>query len=171
MYQKVPELSNYLLYVLVVYRTALGELSMPSFEQKISKMPDGVFKDINVFLIWAMWCISTFFMFVIMTNFNIAQITSTYNRTKELEKMIAYQHKADLNLETAMLIDVFQKMPSYRCILFACSKSSAATENDALDQNIYLLRKFIKKGNDEIYDKNFRVQEQLDSVHAKQQEL
>jgi len=43
-------------------------------------------------------------MFVIMTNFNIAQITSTYERVRGLEKKISFELKAEMNYETYMLL-------------------------------------------------------------------
>jgi len=62
------------------------------------------FLQINILMIWIMWCLSTFFMFVIMTNFNIAQITSTYERVRGLEKKISFELKAEMNYETYMLL-------------------------------------------------------------------
>jgi hypothetical protein len=63
--------------VLQTFRTAIGELGMPKYE-KISAKPPSVFKDINIYLIWMLWFIHTFFMLVIMLNFLIAVISSNY---------------------------------------------------------------------------------------------
>lgn len=88
---QVPVLSHYEQMLLQVYRTALGELSMPAFSRIMKKYKvRTIFRDINVNLIWLLWVVATFFMFVIMTNFNIAQITNTYNSTVKHEKKIAY---------------------------------------------------------------------------------
>ena len=51
-------------------------------------------------MIWILWIVSTFFMFVIMTNFNIAQITSTYERMRDHLKKISYELKPETNHET-----------------------------------------------------------------------
>jgi hypothetical protein len=86
--------------LLQVYRTALGELSMPGYSELDfwkDNDPNDIFYRINIGVIWLLWLISTFFMFVIMTNFNIAQITSTYERVKGLEKKISYELKAEMN--------------------------------------------------------------------------
>jgi hypothetical protein len=66
--------------VLQTFRTAIGELGMPKYE-KISEKDDSIFKDINIYLIWLVWFIQTFFMLVIMLNFLIAVITSNYEQT------------------------------------------------------------------------------------------
>lgn len=77
-------------------------------------------------MIWIMWIISTFFMFVIMTNFNIAQITSTYERVRGLEKKISFELKAEMNYETYMLLSTLnsRSLSPYRCIIFANTKNS-----------------------------------------------
>lgn len=53
---------------------------MPKYE-KISAKPASIFKDINIYLIWVVWFVHTFFMLVIMLNFLIAVISSNYEQT------------------------------------------------------------------------------------------
>lgn len=122
-----PILGRYELMVLQVYRTALGELSMPGYSEHEfwqNKDDDDIFLNINIIMIWILWVVSTFFMFVIMTNFNIAQITSTYERVRGLEKKISYELKAEMNHETYMLLAIFKPLKCYRCIVFANTKNS-----------------------------------------------
>lgn len=133
---ETPILSRYQLMVLQVYRTALGELSMPGYkESKFWKEgdPNDIFLRINIGVIWILWVSSTFFMFVIMTNFNIAQITSTYERVRGLEKKISYELKAEMNHETYMLLSMFTTLQSYRCIIFANTKNSQGKQTELLD--------------------------------------
>ena len=73
-------------------------------------------------------------MFVIMMNFNVAQITSTFERVSGLEQKIVYEMKAELNKETYMLLDKVTCLPSYRCIVFATSKSSEVEGQEILDE-------------------------------------
>lgn len=120
-------LNRYQLMLLQVYRTALGELSMPGYEEnEIWKNghQDDIFLKINIVVIWILWVVSTFFMFVIMTNFNIAQITSTYERVKGLEKKISYELKAEMNQNIYLLMSIFLRLTPYRCIIFANTKNS-----------------------------------------------
>jgi len=113
-----------------VYRTALGELSMPGYKQdkiwKGGNFDDDIFLRLNMFLIWMLWIIAVFFRFVIMTNFNIAQITSTYERVRGLEKKISFELKAEMNYETNVLLNALwnSKLTSYRSIIFANTKAS-----------------------------------------------
>jgi hypothetical protein len=90
---------------------------MPKYE-KISAKPPSIFKDINIYLIWIVWLIHTFFMLVIMLNFLIAVISSNYEQTMIYQKLIGYRQKAELNYETYMLVNVFKKMEEYKCIVF-----------------------------------------------------
>ena len=62
---------------LQVFRTAIGELGMPVYNDILAK-EDKLFVSINVILIWVVWFFQTFFMLIIMLNFLIAVITSTY---------------------------------------------------------------------------------------------
>ena len=131
-----PILSRYQLMVLQVYRTALGELSMPGYQDnEIWKKNDNtdIFLRINITMIWILWIVSTFFMFVIMTNFNIAQITSTYERVRGLEKKISFELKAGMNHETYMLLSIFKPLQCYRCIIFANTKNSQGKQTELLD--------------------------------------
>ena len=61
------------------FRNSIGELGMPVYT-KILERPHTIFTTINIFLIWFVWFVQTFFMLVIMLNFLIAVITSTYDR-------------------------------------------------------------------------------------------
>jgi hypothetical protein len=62
---------------------------MPVYTEILQK-DDQLFKSINITLIWATWFFQTFFMLIIMLNFLIAVITSTYERVMNYQKIIAY---------------------------------------------------------------------------------
>ena len=51
----------------------------------------------------------------------IAVIMTTYEKVTNgnLQVVIGYKHKSDLNHETFMLISVFRKLKKYRCIVFS----------------------------------------------------
>ena len=83
---------------LQTFRTAIGELGMPMYG-KILEKEDSYFKTFNIALIWICWFFQTFFMLIIMLNFLIAVITSTYERVMNYQKIISYMHKAELNVE------------------------------------------------------------------------
>jgi hypothetical protein len=63
--------------LLQVFRTSMGELAMPGYTKIYDK--DTKFAKYNIILMWILWYISVFFMLVIMLNFLIAEITTTYN--------------------------------------------------------------------------------------------
>ena len=67
---------------LQTFRTSIGELGMPKYNNLVAKKNGGIFKAINIFLIWLCWFIQTFFMLVVMLNFLIAVITSNYEKVK-----------------------------------------------------------------------------------------
>jgi hypothetical protein len=82
--------------MLQTFRTSIGELGMPMYAKILDK-EDSFWKSLNIFLIWMMWYTQAFFMLVIMLNFIIAVITTTYGKVINLQKIISYKHKADLN--------------------------------------------------------------------------
>jgi len=84
--------------LLQTFRTSIGELGVPAYSA-IWSSRHTLHRDINIFLIWATWLTQTFFMLVIMLNFIIAIITANYEKCINYQKVIAYQHKADLNME------------------------------------------------------------------------
>jgi tRNA A-37 threonylcarbamoyl transferase component Bud32 len=115
--------------LLQTFRTAIGELGMPMYSEILAK-DDTVFKSINIALIWICWFTQTFFMLVIMLNFLIAVITSTYERVMNYQKIISYMHKAELNHEIFSLINFFYKQEQYRFIVFSMSKQVGTLEDD-----------------------------------------
>lgn len=101
---------------LQTFRTSIGELGMPVYKKLLKRK--GIFKGINVALIWVVWFSQTFFMLVVMLNFLIAVITSNYEKVYNSQAVIAYLHKASLNYETYMLLNCFKDLPEYRCFVF-----------------------------------------------------
>lgn len=95
--------------LLQTFRTAIGELGMPVYP-RILHRPPSIVKTVNITLIWICWFSMTFFMLVIMMNFLIAVITSTYEKAINYQKIISYMHKAELNLEVFQLTSFFWKM-------------------------------------------------------------
>ena len=131
--------------LLQTFRTAVGELGIPKYS-KILQMEDSVFKSLNIALIWICWFMQTFFMLVIMMNFLIAVITSTYERVMNYQVIISYQHKAELNDEIFTLKRVFSfffRMEEYKFIVFSSSKLAGTLEDDQFTDIIDLIKKFI----------------------------
>ena len=114
---------------LQVFRTAIGELGMPVYTEILAK-EDQLFKSINITLIWVTWFFQTFFMLIIMLNFLIAVITSTYERVMNYQKIISYQHKAELNYETFALMSFFGELEEYKFLIFSTSKKATTLEDD-----------------------------------------
>lgn len=136
---------------------------MPKYEE-ISKNGTPIFKDINIFLIWLVWFVHTFFMLVIMLNFLIAVISSNYEQTMIYQKLIGYRHKAELNYETYMLVNVFKKMDEYKCIVFQCSKSNENYNQDEFDEKFDSLKKFISRENKRVMTDYLKLNENMQNV-------
>ena len=102
-------------------------------------------------------------MLVIMLNFLIAVITSNYEQTMILQKLIGYRHKAELNYEIYMLVNIFKKMDEYKCIVFQCSKSNEGYE-DEFDEKFDSLKKFINGENKRVMQEYLKLNENIQSV-------
>lgn len=63
--------------LLVTFRNAIGEVGIPEY-MDLARHEPGIFKSINILLIWFTWYFQTFFLLVIMLNFLIAVIQSNY---------------------------------------------------------------------------------------------
>jgi len=75
--------------VLQTFKNSIGELMMPKYTN-ITAKEESFFKNVNIFLIWFIWCIHTFFQLVIMLNFLIAVISSNYEESTGLQVLIGY---------------------------------------------------------------------------------
>ena len=115
---------------------------MPMYT-KILEQDDSFFKGINVILIWITWLFQTFFMLVIMTNFLIAVITSTYERVISYQKIISFQHKADLNEECYQLMGVFSNLPEFRVIVLSTSKEATKLDDNIIDDAVENLKRYM----------------------------
>jgi hypothetical protein len=115
---------------------------MPVYTEILQK-EDRVFKGINISLIWLTWFFQTFFMLIIMLNFLIAVITSTYERVVNYQKIISYQHKAELNHETFALMSFFGDLPEYKFLIFSTSKKAGTLEDDQFSEIADLLKNYI----------------------------
>jgi hypothetical protein len=67
----------------------MGELAMPGYDAILKK--DTNIAMFNIALIWVLWYISVFYMLVIMLNFLIAEITTTYEDTIQKKDPITYK--------------------------------------------------------------------------------
>jgi len=140
--------------ILQTFRTSIGELAMPTYHGiiKANKMNPSMFYNINVYLIWGMYCVQTFFMLVIMLNFLIAVITNTYDRVSNYQKVISFKNKADLNEECYMLINIFKKLKEYKIIVFSTSKEAIKLENNDLDDSIGIFKRNLSKNTREVLE-------------------
>lgn len=143
---------------------------MPKYE-KISEKHDSIFKDINIYLIWLVWFIQTFFMLVIMLNFLIAVISSNYEQTMIQQKLIGFRHKAEMNYEIYMLVKIFKKMDEYKCIVFQCSKSNEGYNEDEFDEKFDSLKKFINRENKRVMQEYLKLNENIQFVKDQQQSI
>jgi hypothetical protein len=145
----VENLSYFQKMLLQTFRTAIGEVAMPMYG-KIMAKEGSIFNSIHIILIWICWFVQIIFMFIIMLNFLIAVISSTYVRVLNYQKIISYVHKAELNVETFQLISFFMSLEEYRFIVFSTSKQAGTLEDDQFSEIIDLLKKFIFLENKEL---------------------
>jgi len=168
--------------VLQTFRTSIGELGMPNYPmllniqydsegEPISEEIKDWWSGMNVFLIWMMWYIQTFFMLVVMLNFIIAVITSTYSKVINFQKFIGYQHKAELNLECHELLELMRMLKPYKLLTFSNSKDVSVLEEDMLQEVINSLKKFIGKENKELKSQHKEISTRLGQLTEKQTQI
>jgi hypothetical protein len=158
---EAQELNYFAKTFLQTFRTSIGELGMPVYKKLVKKT--GIFKTINVILIWVVWFVQTFFMLIVMLNFLIAVITSNYEKVKSEQAIIAYLNKASLNAETYMILKCFKDLPEYRCIVLQKSRLSDSTK-DEMDKRFDELKKFIGKKNLQLVFKHEKMGNKIDKI-------
>ena len=115
--------------ILQTFRTSIGELGMPVYEGVLAQK-DSFWRSLNIFLIWIVWYMQSFFMLVVMLNFIIAVITTTYAKVITLQKIISYKHKADLNEECFELLSLLGFNEEFKLIVFSNCKEVSMMEED-----------------------------------------
>ena len=96
-------LNTFFKTLLQTYRTSLVELGMPRYT-KIADMPDSMVRSLNITFIWIMWFLQTIYMIVIMLNFIVGVIVSTYERVWTMKKIIKFKHRAELNFDSCVVM-------------------------------------------------------------------
>lgn len=94
------------------FRNAIGELALPAYSTIIERNTQGLITDpdfwtlTNIGLIWFNFFVQTYFMQIIMLNFMIAMIMTTYEKVTNgnLQVVINYKTKANLNQEVFLLL-------------------------------------------------------------------
>lgn len=143
------EQSEFQLMVLQVFRTSIGELSMPRYEG-IKKDPDSYFKTLNIALIWTAWFLQSFFMLVVMMNFLIAVISETYQKISAQRKIIDYRNKSELNEEAFIMMSAIMKFPVFRVVVFSTNSQQDSMDDDQVDEVIQQAKKHISKEMNEV---------------------
>ena len=142
-------MSHFTKMLLQTFRTSVGELGKPTYPKILKKEPS-ITKSVTIMLIWLVWFVLTFFMIVIMLNFLIAVITTTYEKVSSLQKIFGFKHKAELNEECYQLIQVFKELPQYKIIVFSTSKEAATLEDNELEEANFELKKYMAKETKEL---------------------
>lgn len=143
------EQSEFQLMVLQVFRTSIGELSMPKYDH-IKAMDDSFFKSLNIYLIWAAWFLQSFFMLVVMMNFLIAVISETYQQISSQRKIIDYRNKSELNEEAFIMLSAIKSFPEFRVVVFSTNSQQDSMDDDQVDEVIQQAKKHISKEMNEV---------------------
>jgi hypothetical protein len=134
--------------VLQTFRTCIGELGMPKYDGILKSDSSYLSQRVNIYLIWAVWYTQTFICLIVMLNFIIAVISSTYNKYGTYQKIISYKNKADLNSE---FYELFSMMGKYneeiKLIAFSNSKDTDSIEDDPMKNTQVEVKKHISKQN------------------------
>lgn len=77
--QEVESVGFFFKAFLQAFRTSIGELGTPKYEDSIPNQ-DTVKGKLNVYLIWIIWYFMCFFDLVVMLNFIIAVISEAYDK-------------------------------------------------------------------------------------------
>lgn len=162
--------------LLETFRNAIGELALPAYNKLLEKNTVGgsqepsVFVYINIYLIWLIFFCQTYFLQIIMLNFMIAVIMTTYEKVTNgnLQVVIGYKHKSDLNHETFMLISVFRKLKKYRCIVFSSAKDEKKDTNSEFMEQFSQLKRKIQKQHLDLKQTNDEISKKLQKVNKNQ---
>jgi len=101
-----------------------------------------------------------------MLNFMIAVIMTTYERVTNgnLQVVIGYKHKADLNHETFMLTAVFTKLKKYRCFVFSSAKDEKRDGDSEYIEQFNNLIRAVNRQHQEIKSINKRIEDKFEQI-------
>ena len=132
-----------------VYRSAIGELSMPTYTNLASLKPTTAVK-INIYIIWFFYIFQSFLMCVVFLNFIIAVISSTYNRNMDYKIILKFKQLASINEECYYLVKVMSKLLKqsnhFKILVFSSSiYENSILGNDQFEDMIDTMKKYVSK--------------------------
>ena len=83
---------------------------------------DSLNQSIGLFVTYFIFFAQVTFMLVIMLNFMIAIIDSTYKRVMSQKKIHIYKNKAELNEESYQILKYFTTLKEYNVIVISACK-------------------------------------------------
>jgi len=152
--------------VLQTFRTSIGELGMPVYDGIYGEEQDDVdaagfevgdhtevctfWQCMNIWLIWVIWYMQSFFMLVVMLNFIIAVISATYTKVVSVQQLVGVKYNAELNLEVFYVMNMLKKkfgrkMDNIKLMSFSNVKSNEDNEEDAVERAMNGIKKMVGK--------------------------
>ena len=78
--KEITKLGNFQLLFINVWRTSVSELTFARYHTVMVSFPDGVYRKLRISLIYVIWIIQVILMLIIMLNFIIAIVDSSYSK-------------------------------------------------------------------------------------------
>lgn len=111
-------------------------------------------------------------MNIILINFIIAVISSTYNKVIQFRKTINFQSQAELNMECQEIVKFFHNYKQLKVIVFTNSKEkSNEMEDDKLGDMTDKIKKFMDKESKDLIENHMELSKMVRDVKKNQDSL
>ena len=111
------------IYMLQSYRNSIGDLAAPG----TSKWSEAAIDSPNaswmmIYAVWFIWLLNQYLVLIILLNFLIAVISTSYETVMEDELFHKYQARVAFNRECRLLLSAFGLQTRYDMMIVSCEK-------------------------------------------------
>jgi len=126
-----PQVDPFLRILIQVFRNSIGDVNIvdygkwtPEEGQEASREQKAAMS-----ILWVFWMLNIFIMVIVLLNFLIAEVSTTYTRISEAGSQFIFQKKAEMNMKARQLQNMFGFSQHFQVIALTTAKDESAAGN------------------------------------------
>lgn len=138
------------------YRNSIGDLAAPQYstwQKEAESSPQTSW--MVIYAIWFMWLLNQYLVLIILLNFLIAVISTSYETVMEEQLIHTYNARTAFNRECRLILSALGLQKRFDMMLISCQKETLLEENLSLVKTE--IKQFIQEKTGELEDKLDRV--------------
>lgn len=114
------------IYAIQTYRNSIGDISTPGYSKWLTAAEDAHASSwMMIYSVWFIWLMNQYLVLIILLNFLIAVISSSYETVMGNELIHEYDAKVAFNRECRLILKAFNLQKKFDMVLLSCEKENS----------------------------------------------